>query len=82
MNTEVPEIPPPSEFQDFLVLEHSMTGTDDDEDDRDDEHADENEANVREVDENTEVPEEFKIDDEDEHEDALGHPEDDDTTEE
>jgi hypothetical protein len=46
------------------------TGTQDDDDDRDDEHADENEAPIREVDEETEAPEEFEVDDEDE----LGHP--------
>jgi len=55
-------------------IEHPTTGTVDDGDDRDDERADENEAPVRETNENTEGPEEFEIDDEDE----LGHPEDDD----
>ena len=49
------------------------TGTEDDDDDRDDEHAGENEAPMRESDDQTEAPEEFEIDDEDE----LGHPEDD-----
>jgi len=44
-------------------------------DDRDDEHNSENEARVREVDENMEAPEEFEVDDED----NRGHPEDDDT---
>ena len=48
------------------------TGTQDDDDDRDDEHANENEALIREVDEETEAPEEFEVDDADE----LGHPED------
>jgi hypothetical protein len=43
-------------------------------DDRDDEHDGENEAPIREVDDQTEAPEEFEVDDEDE----LGHPEDDD----
>ena len=47
--------------------------TKDDDDDRDDEHAGENEASVRELDENTEAPEEFSIDDEDD----VPHPEDD-----
>jgi hypothetical protein len=42
-------------------------------DDRDDEHAGENEAAVRETDENTEAPEEFEVDDEDD----LGDAEDD-----
>jgi len=50
------------------------SGTQDDDDDRDDEHAGENEIPVRETDEETEAPEEFEIDDEDD----LGHPEDDD----
>jgi hypothetical protein len=50
------------------------TGTQDDDDDRDDEHAGENEAPIREVDDQTEAPEEFEVDDEDE----LAHPEDDD----
>ena len=49
------------------------TGTQDNDDDRDDEHAGENEASIREDDENTETPEEFEIDDEDE----LPHHEDD-----
>ncbi len=71
MNSELPELPE-------LNPEHATTGTEDDEDDRDDEHAGENEASVRETDENTETPEEFEIDDEDEdEEDELGHPEDD-----
>jgi hypothetical protein len=47
-------------------LEPPTTGTVDDDDDRDDEHADENEALVREKSERTESPEEFEIDDEDE----------------
>jgi len=53
------------------------TGTEDDFDDSDDEHEGENEAPIREVDERTEAPEEFEVDDEDE----LGHPEDDDADE-
>jgi hypothetical protein len=66
MNPEISDLPeaPPA------------TGTEDD--DRDDEHDGENEAGVRETDENTEAPEEFEIDDEDELEDERGHPEDDD----
>ncbi len=39
--------------------------TRDDDDDRDDEHAGENEASIRELDENMEAPEEFSVDDED-----------------
>jgi hypothetical protein len=53
---------------------HPTSGTEDNDDDRDDEHAGENEAPIREIDDQTEAPEEFEIDDEDE----LGHPEDDD----
>jgi len=49
-----------------------------DDDDRDDERADENEIPVRETDEQTEAPEEFQLDDEDD----LGHPEDDDADDE
>jgi len=56
------------------VSAHPSSGTEDNDDDRDDEHADENEARIREVDDQTEAPEEFEVDDEDE----LGHPEDDD----
>jgi hypothetical protein len=56
------------------VTPHPSSGTEDDDDDRDDEHAGENEALIREVDDQTEAPEEFEVDDEDE----LGHPEDDD----
>ena len=55
------------------IVPAPTTGTKDDDDDRDDEHEGENEAPIREVDEQTEAPEEFEVDDEDE----LGHPEDD-----
>jgi hypothetical protein len=54
------------EVEDMVEVAHPLTGTDDDQDDRDDEHAGENEAAVREVNENVETPEEFEIDDEDE----------------
>lgn len=54
------------------LTDHPSSGTADDDDDRDDERAGENEAPTREVDDRTEAPEEFEIDDEDE----LGHPED------
>jgi hypothetical protein len=57
----------------LLLAEHPTSGTQNDDDDRDDEHDGENEAPVRETDENTEAPEEFEVDDEDD----LGHPEDD-----
>lgn len=53
-------------MQDFGVSRTPASGTPDDDDDRDDEHAGENEAPVRELDENTEAPEEFSVDDEDE----------------
>jgi hypothetical protein len=61
----------PLEFE-LPEVEESSLGTaaggglKDDDDDRDDEHADENEIPVRETDEETEAPEEFKVDDEDE----------------
>jgi hypothetical protein len=64
-------------FEKIILSEHPTSGTEDDDDDRDDEHASENEAPVRETDENTEAPEEFERDDEDD----LGHPEDDDADE-
>jgi hypothetical protein len=65
MTSRVPEIPPPPQVADFIDSAHPLTGTDDDQDDRDDERADENEASVREINENTETPEEFEVDDED-----------------
>ncbi len=49
------------------------TGTEDDDDGRDDEHEGENEAPIREVDDQIEAPEEFEVDDEDE----LAQPQDD-----
>jgi hypothetical protein len=60
------------------VITHPSSGTEDDDDNRDDEHAHENEALIREVDDQTEAPEEFEVDDEDE----VGHPEDDDVDDE
>ena len=57
----------------MILAAHPRSGTEDDDDGRDDEHAGENEAPVRAVDEDTETPEEFEVDDED----KLGHPEDD-----
>jgi hypothetical protein len=53
-------------IEDPYPIERPATGTVDDEDDRDDERAGENEAPIRETDEETESPEEFEIDDEDE----------------
>ena len=61
-NSELRDLPP---FQELNVAVPPATGTEDDEDDRDDERADENEAPVRETNENMEAPEEFAVDDED-----------------
>jgi hypothetical protein len=47
------------------TLDHPVGGGDDG-DNRDDEHALENEAPIRELDDQTEAPEEFERDDEDE----------------
>ena len=47
-------------LQDLGAGKHGSSGTDDE--DRNDEHADENEASVRDHDENTEAPEEFSVD--------------------
>jgi hypothetical protein len=77
MNTAHTEPLVPREFPELILAEHPTSGTEDDDDDRDDEHAGENEAPVRETDENTEAPEEFEVDDEDD----LPHPEDDDADE-
>jgi hypothetical protein len=60
------------------VTTRPSSGTEDDGDNRDDEHSGENEVLIREIDDQTEAPEEFEIDDEDE----LGHPEDDDASDE
>jgi hypothetical protein len=43
----------------LILPAHPTSGTEDDDDNRDDEHAGENEAPVRAVDEGTEAPEEF-----------------------
>jgi hypothetical protein len=59
------------QFQGLILPAHQTTGTKDDDDDRADEHAGENEAPVRAVDEGTETPEEFEVDDKD----KLGRPE-------
>ena len=72
MSTARAESDTSRDFQGLILAEHPTTGTQDDDDDRDDERADENEAPVREVNENTGALEEFEGDDEDE----LGHPED------
>jgi hypothetical protein len=47
------------QFQGWILPAHPTSGTEDDDDNRDDEHAGENEAPVRAVDEGTEAPEEF-----------------------
>jgi hypothetical protein len=78
MSTRYPEPHTSRHLQGLILPARPTSGTEDDDDDRDDEHAGENEAAVRAVDENTETPEEFEVDDEDE----LGHPEDDDADDE
>ena len=77
MTTPHPELHTSREFHGLILTAHPRSGTEDDDDDRDDEHADENEARVRAVDEGTETPEEFVVDDKD----KLSHPEDDDADE-
>ena len=74
MTSTHPELDTSYQFQGLIPPAHPTSGTEDDDDDRDDEHAGENEAPVRAVDEGTETPEEFEVDDRD----KLGHPEDDD----
>jgi hypothetical protein len=73
-----PEVLDSRQFQGLILPAHPTSGTEDDDDDRDDEHAGENEASGRAVDEVTEAPEEFEVDDKG----NLGHLEDDDTDEE
>jgi hypothetical protein len=80
MTTTHPELHTSRQFQGLILPARPTSGTEDDNDDRDDEHAGENEAPVRAVDEGTETPEEFEVDDDDK--DKLGHPEDDDADEE
>jgi hypothetical protein len=76
MITTHPEVLTSRYFQGLILPAHPTSGTEDD--DRDDEHAGENEAPVRAVDEDTETPEEFDVDDKD----RSGRPEDDDADEE
>jgi hypothetical protein len=78
MTTIEPELHTSRQFQGLILPAHPTSGTEDDDDDRDDEHADENEVRMRAMDEGTETPEEFEVDDKD----KLSHPEDDDTDEE
>ena len=72
-----PEVLDSRQFQGLILPAHPTSGTEDDYDDRDDEHAGENEALGRAVDEGTEAPEEFEVDDKN-----LSHLEDDDTDDE
>ena len=78
MTTIHPELHSLRQFQGLILPAHPMSGTEDDDDDRDDEHAGENEAPVRAVEEGTETPEEFEVD----AKERLGRPEDDDAEEE
>lgn len=66
MTAERRNLPLSSEFEGLTIEAHPSSGTVDDDDDHDDEHVGENEASIREVDENTETSEEFEVDDEDE----------------
>jgi hypothetical protein len=77
MSATHPGLDSSREFQGLILPARSTSGTEDDDDDRDDEHAGENEASMRAVDEDTETPEEFEGDDKD----KLGHPEGDDADE-
>jgi hypothetical protein len=56
MTTTHPELHTSRRFQGLILPAHPTSGTEDDDDDRDDEHAGENEAPVRAVDEDTETP--------------------------
>jgi hypothetical protein len=78
MITTHPEVLASRHFQGLIFPPHPTSGTEDDDDDRDDEHAGENEAPVRAIDEGTETPEEFEADDKD----MLGHSGNDDADEE
>jgi hypothetical protein len=53
MTTTYPKLHTSREFQGMSLPVHRASGTEDDDDDRDDEHANENEAPVRAVDEST-----------------------------
>jgi len=78
MITTHPEVLASRNFQGLILPAHPTSGTEDDDDDRDDEHAGENEAPVRAVDEGTETPEEFEVD----NKDRLDHSGNDDADEE
>ena len=73
-----PEVLDSRQFQGLILPARPTSGTEDDDDDRDDEHAGENEVPGRAVDEGTEAPEEFEVDDKG----NLSPLEDDDTDEE
>ena len=64
------------------ISNHPVSGTEDDDDDRDDEHTRENEAPIREINDQTEAPEEFDVDDEDEAGHLKDHDIDDEAEEE
>lgn len=70
MTTTHPEPATSLENMDLPVAAHPRSGTEDDDDDRNDEQPAENEALVRETDEQTEAPEEFQVDEEDTLSDA------------
>jgi hypothetical protein len=59
MTTTHPKLHTSGQCQELILPAHPTSGTEDDDDNRDDEHAGENEAPVRAVDEGTEAPEEF-----------------------
>jgi hypothetical protein len=71
MTTPHPEPRTSPHFQGLILPTHPTSGTEDDDDGRDDEHAGENEASVRAVNECTETPEEFEVD----YQDRSSHPE-------
>ena len=73
MNTTYPEPHTARQFQGLILPAHPTSGTEDDDDDRDDEHAGENEAAVRALDEATETGEEFGLG----NKDKWAHSEDD-----
>ena len=64
MTSTHPELHTSCQFQGLILPAPPTSGTEDDDDDRDDEHAGENEAPMRAVDERTETPEEFEVDQE------------------
>ncbi len=75
MTTIHAELHTSRQFQGLILPAHPTSGTEDDDDDRDDEHAGENEAPVRAVDEGTETPEEDGDADEEEPEEEMAAPE-------